>query len=171
MADGLVSVFAAERDALLRFLRARGAGDEAEDLLQDLWLKLRRAPPRGPVSDPRAYLFRAANNLMLDRARAGRDRRRREREWSRPLDDAVPDRSDEPSPEQALLARRELEAVQRMLEELGEPTMTIFRSYRLDGMPQKRIAERQGLSLSAVEKHLQKAYRALIAFKRRRDAE
>ena len=36
MATGLSAIFMANRAALLRFLRARGAGDDAEDLLQDM---------------------------------------------------------------------------------------------------------------------------------------
>jgi DNA-directed RNA polymerase specialized sigma24 family protein len=33
---------------------------------------------------------------------------------------------------------------------------------RIDGTPQKEIAATLGLSLSAVEKHLQRAYRAIL---------
>ena len=66
---GLQDVFVAHRPALVRFLRARGAGEEAEDLVQDLWLKL-CAGPTGPVDDALAYLYRMADNLMIDRYRA-----------------------------------------------------------------------------------------------------
>jgi RNA polymerase sigma-70 factor (ECF subfamily) len=71
---GLEAIFIANRVALLRFLRARGAGDDAEDLLQELWLRIRNAPS-GPIDQPLPYLMRAANNLMLDRHR-GRVRAR-----------------------------------------------------------------------------------------------
>ena len=75
--DGLEAVFLANRDKLLRFLVARGAGDDAEDLLQDMWMKL-EAKDLGPVSDPLPYLYRMANNLMLDRYRSSSRRERRE---------------------------------------------------------------------------------------------
>jgi len=54
--NGLEAVYLASRDALLRFLRAHGAGEAAEDLLNELWLRLRDARP-GPVARPLAYLY------------------------------------------------------------------------------------------------------------------
>ena len=79
MVSGIEAVFLANKDALLRFLRARGGGEEAEDLLQEVWIKL-SAMPGAPVADPLAYLYRMANNLMLDRRRAEHRRLRRERD-------------------------------------------------------------------------------------------
>ena len=69
MATGLSELFMANSAALLRFLRARGAGENAEDMIQDMWMKL-EAKDLGPVSDPLPYLYRMANNLMLDRYRS-----------------------------------------------------------------------------------------------------
>ena len=42
--QGLQLVLLNERGRLLRFLAARGAGDEAEDVLQDLWQRVAAAP-------------------------------------------------------------------------------------------------------------------------------
>src|SRR5690606_16158097 len=42
--SGLQSYALAERYKLLRFLAARGAGDEAEDLLHELWQRLGTGP-------------------------------------------------------------------------------------------------------------------------------
>ena len=49
MATGLSAIFFQNRAALLRFLRARGAGEDAEDLLQDMWMKL-EAKDLGPLA-------------------------------------------------------------------------------------------------------------------------
>src|SRR4051812_42918627 len=38
--NGLGAVLLANRDKLLRFLRAHGAGDAADDLLQELWIRV-----------------------------------------------------------------------------------------------------------------------------------
>jgi RNA polymerase sigma-70 factor (ECF subfamily) len=167
-AAGLEQVYLLNRDGLLRFLRARGAGDEAEDLLQELWLKA-SAAVTGPVRDPVPYLYRVANNLMLDRRRAALRQARRDHQWAAP-DSAAEQASDAPSSEQAAIARDELAVTQQALAALGERTETVFRRFRLDGANQREIAEEQGISLSAVEKHLQKAYRALIDIRRRLDA-
>ena len=162
---GLQAVFMAQRPALLRFLRARGAGDEADDLLQDLWVKLEGAPPAVPVAEPLAYLYRAADNLMLDRRRSAVRRSAREDAWGEVADGAEPGVSDAPSAERVLAGRQELRRVQAALDALGERTALIFRRHRVEGIGQRDIAEEAGISLSAVEKHLQKAYRALAALK------
>ena len=64
--QGLQLVLLNERGRLLRFLAARGAGDEAEDVLQDLWQRV-AATPAQPIAEPLSYLFRAAENMMRDR--------------------------------------------------------------------------------------------------------
>lgn len=159
---GLHDVFAAHRPALVRFLRARGAADEAEDLAQDVWLKI-GAAPSGPVDDPLAYLFRMADNLMIDRHRARVRRERREESWSEATCGGEAGWADGPLPERSLAARQRLATVGERLRALGPRTETVFLRFRVDGVGQRQIAAEQGISLSAVEKHLQKAYRALIA--------
>ena len=169
MQGGLEAVFLAHRAALLRFLLARGAGEAAEDLLQELWIKA-GAGAAGPVANPLAYLYAAANNLMLDRRRAERRSAVRDDDWHQ-LSGAAGASSEVPAGERVLIARERLAATQRTLRELGDRTEFIFRRYRLDGVSQKDIAAELGISVSAVEKHLQKAYRALIDLRRRLDAE
>ncbi len=164
--SGIQAVLFSHRESLLRFLRARGAGDAAEDLLQELWIKV--AAFSGPVNDPRAYLYRCANNLMLDRKRAEMRGARRDDAWAETSgggEDAIT-----PDSEHTLIAREELREAEAALVALGERTETIFRKFRLGGMSQPEIAAELGISLSAVEKHLQKAYRALIEVRRRLDA-
>ncbi|WP_233222417.1 RNA polymerase sigma factor [Allosphingosinicella deserti] len=165
---GLEQVYLVHRPALLRFLRARGAGDDAEDLLQEMWIKA-SAGASGPIRDPVPYLYRAANNLMLDRRRATQRQARRDADWSG-AEPGIEPADDRPDAEQSALARDELEAAQEALAQLGDRTDTIFRRFRLKGDSQREIASDLGISLSAVEKHLQKAYRALVDLRRRLDA-
>lgn len=165
---GLEQVYLANRPALLRFLRARGAGEAAEDLLQELWIKA-SAGAAGPIRDPLPYLYRTANNLMLDRRRAEIRQARREVEYAGPSEEGEP-ASNAPHEERAMIAREELRTAQEALSALGERTEIVFRRFRLEGASQKQIAEEEGISLSAVEKHLQKAYRALIELRSRFDA-
>ncbi len=165
MKGGLEAVFLENRTTLLRFLRARGAGDAAEDYLQEVWIKA-SAGASGPIAEPLAYLYRTANNVMLDRRRAELRATRRDTAWSEAADDAAPAES-----EARLIARERLAAVESALAGLGDRTDAIFRRYRLDGVSQRDIAAEFGISLSAVEKHLQKAYRALADLKERLDAE
>jgi RNA polymerase sigma factor (sigma-70 family) len=165
---GLEAVFLNNRAALLRFLRARGAGDGADDLLQEIWIKA-AAGMSGPIADPVAYLYRTANNLMLDKRRAEVRAARRDRDWHE-LGPGEGEVADTPSGERVLIAREQLAAADAELRALGERTEFVFRRYRIEGASQRAIADELGISLSAVEKHLQKAYRALLELRRRFDA-
>lgn len=160
-----------QRPALLRYLAVRRlAPDEAEDLLQDLYLKLAAGTP-GPVAEPRAYLYRMAENLLLDRRRAQGRRAGREQAWTAARLGATGDADDRPSAEQVLIGRERLAAVTDALAALPERTVAVFRRYRIDGVAQKEIAAEFGISLSAVEKHLQRAYRTLVEAQARLDAD
>lgn len=170
MATGLSQIFMANRAALLRFLRARGAGDDAEDLLQDMWMKL-EAKDLGPVADPLPYLYRMANNLMLDRYRSTTRRERREQDWAGGAGGVMAEPTDVvPIDERMVLAER-LKKARAALAALGPRVELVFRRFRIEGVGQKAIAEELGVSLTTVEKDLQKAYRAMLALKQDMDTE
>lgn len=168
--DGLEAIFMTSRPVLLRLFAARGGAADAEDLLQELWMKV-RSTDSGPVAEPRAYLFRMADNLLLDRRRAEMRRSRRDDQWTDATRGTIEDVSNAPSIERILISRDQLRRVDAAIDALGERTAAIFRSYRIDGMNQRDIAASIGISLSAVEKHLQKAYRALIEIRSQADAD
>ena len=68
-------VFEAHRDLMFAVAyRMLGTVSDAEDALQDAWLRW-SAAPRSQVADPRAYLARIAVNTALNRLRAERARR------------------------------------------------------------------------------------------------
>lgn len=164
--SGLQRVVLNERGRLLRFLAARGMSDDAEDALHDLWQRVAAAPAQ-PIADPLSYLFRAAENLVRDRRRSTVSRDRRHHDWH---ETSV--RSEElPAGERALIAREQLREVQSTLAALGPRVETVFRKCRLDGLGQAMIARELGVSLSSVEKDLQKAYRALAQLRAKFDAE
>lgn len=164
--QGMDAVLLANRAQLIRFLEAHGAGDAAEDLFQELWMRVTQRPT-GPVGNPLGYLYRAANNLMVDRYRSERQSRVRDRAWteSRGLDDVAPD----PTAEEQLIAREELRRLNGVLQSLGERAARCFQRFRLDGVPQRQIAQELGISLSTVESDLRRAYAALLAVRRQSD--
>ena len=158
-AGGLKAVFLAERAMLLRLVTARlRDADVAQDVLQELWLKL-EAVASGPVADPAAYLYRMANNLAFDRRRSELRRAAREGAWLELRGDG----SDEPDAERLLIDRERLRQIEAAIAALPERTAMIFRRYRFDGVPRREIAFEYGISVSAVEKHLQRAYRTIHA--------
>jgi len=166
--SGLEEVFLANRDRLLRFLKARGAGDAAEDLLQEVWIRI-AGRPSGPVSSPLSYLFRTADLLMIDRYRATVQAQRREKAWGETQDGTRPGVSDEPSAERRIIGQEHTRLVQETLDALGPRVSAVFRAHRIEEVPQRRIAEQFGVSLSTVESDLRKAYAALAELKERLD--
>jgi len=152
--SGLRAVFLAERALLRRLLVARlGNADEAEDALQDLYLKLDLATA-GPIADPTGYLCRMANNIAVDRRRHAARRTTRDTGWL----DTRPGADEHPDAERTLIARERLARVEATLARLPDRVAMAFRLYRFDDLPQKAIAERMGISVSGVEKLLRRAY-------------
>lgn len=156
--SGLEAVFLELRPALIQRALAMGAGADAEDVLQDVWLRMRAV--KTPIAQPRAYLYRMVYTVVLDRRRQARRAATRDGAWIRDQDVDAPRAS--PTPERSLLAREALQAVETRLAILGEPAATILRRHRLGGEAQKAIAADLGMGLSTVEKHLRRAYAALL---------
>lgn len=169
--DELLGVFAEMRAALLRFLVTRGARtDEAEDILQEVHVKL-WSETLGPVEQPRAYLYAMTNNQFLIHRRTASRRARREEAWVDVHSSETRELDERPSAEAQLIAREQLAILQRVLDKLPERTRDIFRRFRIDGESQPRIAAGVGISVSAVEKHLARAYEAIAAARLRLDGD
>jgi RNA polymerase sigma-70 factor (ECF subfamily) len=168
--QGLQQIFEESREQLIRYLKAHGAGDAAEDLLQELWLKL-AAVPSGPIAAPRNYLYRAATNLMIDRRRSEMQSVRRDREWSG-VSDRLPDSAaNDPGPERELAGRQALALVEAELGKLPSRAVAIFRAHRIDGRTQRDISASMGLSASTIESDLRMVYQMLDELRRKLDEE
>jgi RNA polymerase sigma-70 factor (ECF subfamily) len=157
--SGLEAVFLENRPALLSRARGLGAGDDAEDVLQDVWIRLRSGT--GPIVNPRAYLFRMVYTAVLDRRRGARRSAERENAWL-DQDEPVAREAAAPEAERRLVARQALEVIAARLDALGDPAALIFRRHRIGGETQRRIAEDLGMGLSTVEKHLRRAYAVVL---------
>jgi RNA polymerase sigma factor (sigma-70 family) len=159
--SGLEAVYLANRSRLVRFLAARGAGSAAEDLVQDLWVKV-SGRPDGPIANPLSYLFRAADTLMIDRYRARKQAELREQDWAA----AEPQTGEtEFASDRAIISRQEAWRVTTALAELGPRKETVFRRARLDGVSHREIAAELGVSVSTVEADLRAAARVLAELK------
>ena len=169
--SGLQQVYFQSRPLLTRLVRARGlTPDEAEEVLQELYLKLENTIS-APIADPVAYLCRMASNLVIDQRRAAQRRAQRHEDWSSTHYAIDRERDETPSAEAQLIARERLDRVEAALAALPARTVQVFKQFRLEGMPQREIAQVQGISLSAVEKHLQRAYRVILAVQTALDAD
>ncbi|MDF0544891.1 RNA polymerase sigma factor [Sphingobium sp. H39-3-25] len=163
--QGLEALFHAYRPELLRFVVAQtGNRAEAQDILQEMWVRLRK-PAGGPVANPRPYLYRMAKNLVVDRLRENHRRMRRDRGWSDHQDDHLQP-GGEPADrtgnaEHQLLEREELALLASALTTIPQGARRALELHKLDGLSQAEVAERLGISISGVEKHIAVAMKYL----------
>jgi RNA polymerase sigma-70 factor (ECF subfamily) len=142
------AVFSRVRSALMR--RGRSEQD-ADDLVQEAWIRLACYERDQAVAKPEAFLMRAALNLSID---AHRTRVSHGEEVL--LDDVVLVDAT-PSAEAVLLGRERMARLGVGLGRLNDKTRVIFVAHRIDGMSYQEIARLHGLSVSSVEKHIAKA--------------
>jgi RNA polymerase sigma factor (sigma-70 family) len=148
MATNWQSAFACVRAALMR--RGRTT-HEADDLVQEAWVRLACYERGQPVLEPEAFLMRTALNLSIDAHRA-----RVTRGEEVLLDDVVLIDAT-PSADAIVLSRERMARMSVCLGRLNEKTREIFLAHRVDGMSYQEIARDHQLSISTVEKHVAKA--------------
>ncbi len=143
---------------LMRLMTARlGSAADAEDVLQDLWLKLETLPEQELIN-PEAYLFRVVANLAADRRLSMARAVARDGLWL----SAQPGSDEFPDAEAVLLARERLGQVEAALAAMPERMSAALRMFRVERRPQKEIAQALGITVSGVEKLLKRAYRHLF---------
>lgn len=161
----LIAAYLRKRADLVRFftVRMRSAA-LAEDLVQDLFLKLSGMPTPDDLQSPDAFLYRVATNLMLDRTKQQRRQATRDGSWNRQtVGDAPEPASLEPPADDALASRQELQRLREGVERLPPQVAAAFRMHKFEGLSHSDVAERLGVSRSSVEKYIMTALRTLMA--------
>ena len=134
------------------FQRRVGSRNEAEDLTQEVFLRLVRRLDVETLDNPEAFVFRTAVNLLRDRFRRGQTQR------SHLVEVGLQQPGiEELSPERVFDSRQHLAMVIDALDELDERSRDAFILHRLEGMKHAQIAELYGVSVSSVEKYIIKA--------------
>jgi RNA polymerase sigma-70 factor (ECF subfamily) len=141
------------------FLRRVKNRTEAEDLTQDVFLRLISATEPARIKCAEAFVFRVAANLLIDRSRFQTRRSQRgfvpvNGDWVTQLTRGLVENRE---PERVLSGRESLTEVMHLLDDLGERTRDIFVLFRLENVKQRDIAVLYGISQSTVEKHVMKA--------------
>lgn len=137
----------------------------SQDLVQDAFLKLwEKAEPLSTIESPKAYLFQAVRNSCLNHhrhlnikhsveAEIAFEIGSRERQFYASKDDPV----------NSLLELEIEEKVERIIESLPEKCREVYRLSRRNFLKNKEIADKLGISVKMVEKHISKALTVLRA--------
>jgi RNA polymerase sigma-70 factor, ECF subfamily len=135
---------------LLAFIRSRVGDDaEAEDILQEVFIRVHRnlcCLPEPEWHRPESWIYQIARNLIIDHYR-----RRRE---LAAIPESLPAEPDLPEEDpQAALAL----SLQELVDALPEPYRQALILTEYQGLSQKQLAERTGLSLSGAKSRVQRA--------------
>ena len=162
----LIAAYLRKRADLVRFFTLRtGSAATAEDLVQDLFLKIQASGPPVDLQSPEAYLYRIGSNLMLDRLKQQRRQSVRDDNWDRQTrrGDSPESIAEQPPAEEALDARRRLTRLLAALDTLPPQAAAAFRLHKFEGLSHGETAARLGVSRSSVEKYMMSALRHLLA--------
>ena len=145
----------AYQPALRRYFRKRAPAHAVDDLVQEVFLSVYARQAATAIEDVERYLFTVASHAVQRKVRL-------ERRW-----DSIEDREnwepvEEISPERQVLAREQLANAVSTISTLPPRTRQVFLLHRFEEMTYRKIAESLGISVSAVEKHMIAALRALV---------
>jgi len=131
---------------------------EVDDIVQETYAALAALDGVAHILNPRAYLFTTARSVMLQQLRRARivpivavaevER------LSILVDDVTPERS--------AVAGQDLGRIGALIASLPTRCREVFVLRRVEGLPQREIAARMGISENTVEKHIGKALRLLM---------
>jgi RNA polymerase sigma-70 factor, ECF subfamily len=136
----------------------RLVGDEADDLAQEVFLRLYRRPPRDMGADLASWLYRVATNLGYNALRSQR-RRERYRDLLGAVTGALGWQRQPEDPAQEARRREEADQVRATLAALRERDAAIL-VLRYQGVSYREVADALGVAPGSVGTMLARAERA-----------
>lgn len=141
--------------AALRGYLARKVRDPqlAADLVQESFLRLAEHRRGERIDNSQGYLYRTANNLLIDHVR--QEARRKTQTVPH---EVLADIEDESAGLEAqAMAQQQRKALKQAITELPPRTQEIFRLNRIEGLTHAEVARHLNISDSSVQKHLARA--------------
>ena len=132
--------------------------DDLEDVIQETYCQIAGLKDVSHIRSGRGYFFTVARRIVLLRLR----RARIVSIESVTEIESLSIVEDEPSPERVIAARRELDRVRRLIEGLPDRCRRIFELRKVEGLPQREVAERLGVTEHTVENDVAKGLRLIL---------
>jgi RNA polymerase sigma factor (sigma-70 family) len=146
------SLFVEHNRALVSFLRTRVRSDqEAREVAQEAYVRLLQLEQPTAISFLRAYLYRTALNIAVDRARSASVRDTAHR------DPVFDDSSLEPDPQSGAEARQQLALIRAAVAELPAKPRLAFLWHSFAEMSPAEIADRLGVGERMVRNYIAQA--------------
>lgn len=139
---------------LLRFLTAKlGCREQAADVVQDTFVRIRCLKDLAAVAQPRAFLYKTALNLTVDLFRRQRIRSERitQLDATEDMPSAIPPQDVE------VEAKERVRLLYEAITDLPPKCRQVFLLHKFMDIPHAEIANRLGISKNMVEKHVMKA--------------
>lgn len=144
--------YRSQNRSLFHFFRRRAGRDAAPDLVQEIFARMLCADVFERLENPRAYMFSAARNLLIERSR----RKGRNEAILFPLDGG---RDAPVCPAQAwsIEASDLRQTLRRTILAMPRRTRRIFLMHRLRSQTYREIANEVGIGEQGVEYHMMRA--------------
>jgi len=144
-------------------MRRQVAGLDVDDIVQETYARLSMTEKVDHIREPRVYMFQTARSVIVTYIRHSRVISIQSVGQSVSFDIA----DDVPDPETQASDRDELRRLAEAIAFLPEKIRDVILLRRIEGLSQRQVAERLGLSESTVEKHMSNGFRRLgEAFRR-----
>jgi len=159
VAGSLETLYADNYSGLLRFLVSKLQNkDDAEDIAQAAFIRIKPLLEKGLLDDPVAYLFQTARNLIIDHHRHKKIQRKyingqldRQYIYGGELE------QDCSTPERVITAKEDMDCIVKVLENMPESYRQTFFLHRMKGLTYSDIAKEKNVSISSIEKYILRA--------------
>ncbi len=139
---------------LVGYLTARLRSEqEAKEVAQEAYVRLLQLQEPGAPGLLRAYLFKTATNLAIDRLRR-RSVQHRSEEQPELFEELTTTGGELDDPAKQLLAREQVNELLGYLQELPVKCQNVIELHRLEGLPQQEVAVRVGISERMVRRYV-----------------
>jgi RNA polymerase sigma factor (sigma-70 family) len=151
-AQRISRLFSEHNESLIQFLATRlRSVQEAKEVAQEAYVRLLSLEDSGAVSFLRAFLFKTAANLAVDRIRS---RNRQQQALDAGLCDELREAT---TPDREAATAQEVEIVRRLVGELPPKCRHAFLLHRVQGVEFSEIAQEMGLSERMVRHYVLRA--------------
>lgn len=178
MSNNITEIFNKYRRKLLAFVRDRVPDDDAEDILQDVFLRFIQTETDSSILQISGWLYQAARNRIIDYYRKQREeelpqekREQYNESFIRTVSEILND--EEQSSEKEYIRTLVWEELENALEELPDEQRMVFEQTELyganfkdlsaeTGIPVKTLLSRKHYAIKHLRKRLKEIYEAIV---------